>query len=175
MDPLPPRPRLTEIVEMLSQSQESLARSQEYLIELAHQIATIKNDNGVEQSTPQPRGSVIAAWRTYPGFRADMIRREREVAPHVEGPVSLLSLANQVGGDSVRSIERQMRKYHLNPRKDWPPSTWPEEEPSASLSIGHQLALVAASVAITIMLDAYNDGRIDGIFHLVIGFCRGQL
>jgi len=101
------------------------------------------------------RGSMLAAWRTYAGFRADMQERERILRLTFKGEITYEMLARQLRrGDSVKSIKRQMRKYHLDPDRHWPPSTWPEEEPqSFDNGMIHRLSLVAGTVAVIGLAD----------------------
>lgn len=85
-----------------------------------------------EDHDPVPR---IKEWRLYRGFRTDMQHREqvmRDAATAADRipTVSPDALSgHRGGGDSRKSIERRMRHFHLDPKTDWPPSTWPEDEP----------------------------------------------
>lgn len=85
-----------------------------------------------EDPEPVPR---IKEWRVWSGFRADMQHREQVMRDAATAgaripTVSIDALSgHRGGGDSRKSIERRMRHFHLNPKTDWPPSTWPEDEP----------------------------------------------
>lgn len=159
------------VTRTLAQAHELLGRLVVGREELKDAVAEYDDaaERIIEIAKPEriPR-SVIAQWNTYPGFRDDMRERERRVQRHVEGVVSPISLANQSGGDSLKSIERRMRHYCLDPRKDWPPSTWPEDEPKPKPFpvSGHQLAALFLSLSSVGLMDYLSDGQFD----LVISF-----
>jgi hypothetical protein len=124
--------------------------------------------------------SIIAAWRIYEAFRADMIHREQVWrAQHEHLPALRLEIGMLAGhsgkrsGDSEKSMKRQMRKYHLDPARDWPPSIWPEHEPTA-FGIGevHRLSFAAAvPIAFYLVMDALGDGRLNGIWDTLRLIC----
>ncbi len=133
----------------------------------------------LEVTKPEPETS-IEAWRPYKGFRADMVHREqierdrqREIGASYE--IEIDTLAGQLKrGDSRKSIERRMRKSHLDPKRDWPPSTWPEEEPHQPFdsATAHRLALVAGFPALVwLALDVISDGRLDGVVYFTRLVC----
>lgn len=71
----------------------------------------------------------LAEWNTYEGFRAHLCEYERLEARHDDPPTkSEIAERMQV---HPRTITRAMRSYGLNVR-EWPPSTWPTEEPHGS-------------------------------------------
>ncbi len=130
------------------------------------------------EDKPEPV-SIIVAWRSYAGFRADMIRREQvwrdQHTDMLALAVTIGMLAGHVRGDSEKSIKRQMARYHLDPARDWPPSTWPEiEPPMFDSTTAHRLSMVAAGFAWAV-LDMVADRRLDGVVHMLRLVCSPWL
>lgn len=121
---------------------------------------------------PRPHRPQIKAWRTWPGFRDNMRARERTAREArrksgVKAPLQLVDLAEQSGGgDSLKTIERTMHDYGLDPATAGLPSQWPDEDPRQKKSDGHPLAAMIAVIAIIPMLDAVIGGRFDSIVHI---------
>lgn len=174
------------LIDQLIESHETLARSHELLVQ-SHQVladavaAKLRAvSNGVGKRPSQPS---IHEWRTYEGFRDDMRHREREWNRHnrradgTHPSVTKKALAGQSGGDSDRTISRTMDRYHLDPLRDWPPSSWPDHPPEMQPSLPH-LVTTAAIFAGAVLLDVMTDGRLDGVVRickLLLGRLSGQV
>lgn len=142
-----------------------------------HALQQNHHEQLVLPETPQkikkPHIPQIKAWRTWPGFRDDMRERERNCraaykSTGVMVTIKLDDLAGNSGGDSLRTIERTMRDYGLDPATAGLPSTWPDEDPrlKRKRSDGHTLAATIAVLFLIPMLDAVVGGRLDGVVHL---------
>jgi hypothetical protein len=119
------------------------------------------------------------AWRVWETFRKVMQDDELEIRHPADGINALGTrslpkwrMAERIGC-SVKTITRGMEFHGLNPRRDWPPSTWPEQAPPKQLRMkGLQgetdtMASMAAGVALVWgALDFLSDGRLDGIVNI---------
>lgn len=115
----------------------------------------------------------IREWRTWIGFRSNMQRREKTALERQEQngtslPITKELLAGQSGGDSVRNIGRAMEYYGLDKEADWPPSTWPEQQPGKHLRHRDLHSLMAAALLppILLLLDVVSDGRFNHVANL---------
>jgi hypothetical protein len=121
----------------------------------------------------------IVAWRTWKGFRADivgryLIQQKANRENDITVPITIDDIAGDRGdhrGDSSKTIRKVMREcYGLDPDKDWPPTGWPKEDPRSaggSIDAGHPIAAVLAIAPFVLMLDAIlRDQMLDGIPHL---------
>jgi hypothetical protein len=128
-------------------------------------------------ATPAPNGSKPhtpqnTRWRTYDGFRLDMQHREQVALEaqrklEYQKDLDIDALSAQSGADSAKTVRRTMVHYHLEPERDWPPSTWPDEEPVQQLGFGgHGMAAVLAATFVFGMADAVADNKLDGVMHL---------
>src|SRR5262245_9521470 len=116
------------------------------------------------------RGPLRAAWRTWVGFRDDMRKRERVLRDvrkksGIKVPIELADLAGGAGGDSLKTIERTMEFYGLDPDTAGLPSTWPDQDPR-TIAPGHHLAAVIAAMFLFVIADlVYGRGPVDSIRH----------
>jgi hypothetical protein len=88
----------------------------------------------LERKTPRPRHlgkhlSSIAEWRTWRGFRDDLLAIERDWRRNNSGEPTKAAIAT-AKGCIVKTISRTMADYFLKAAQ-WPPSTWPAEAPQA--------------------------------------------
>jgi hypothetical protein len=164
---------LTLVVTELQREVSSLKRQLDQVqrkVDSAARSATAARP-AVENS--KPRMPHKARWRTYRGFRQDMQHREEVEIEAQRGleyksEIDIEALSGQSGSDSAKTVKRIMKHYHLDPDQDWPPSTWPEDEPVQQLRFGgHGMAAVLAASFLFGMADAVLDHRLDGIVHLV--------
>src|SRR5262245_12300687 len=109
---------------------------------------------------------------SYADFRAYMQTQEREYRERAgleeSDKVTKTTLARQKLGVDLITVTRAQQHYGLHPRQ-WPPSTWPEQDPRHQRSLGpHLAASLAAGVTFTFgMLDAL-DGRLDSVLNIVV-------
>jgi|SRR5215472_792592 len=152
-----PRDPLLKILENIAETNRLLAR---------------KLTGGDLDGEDKPPRFLIDAWNTYEGFREDMIKREKKVPATVK-TIWKQTLANDVGGDTVKTITRVMDRYHLTKKtgtKDyWPPTTWPKKEPPARGTRSSKAALLVAGIgSVRTLLDYASDGKLDG----AVSWCR---
>lgn len=140
---------------------ESAARSE--------MAATPAVENNSKPHTPHK-----VKWRTYRGFVVDMQHRERleieaQAGLEYKSEIDIEALSGQSGGDSAKTVRRTMRHYHLDPDHDWPPSTWPDEEPVQQLRFnGHGMAAMLAATFAFGMAEAVIDHQLDGVINMVM-------
>ena len=106
-------------------------------------------------------------WDTYAGFRRSLCQLE-EQCREIYGHAAKWIVANAAGCNPV-TITRHQRQFYLNPRQ-WPPSTWPEQEPPARQGFSTNRGLascLAAGVFGFGLLDVMSDGRFDGVISMV--------
>lgn len=173
---------LLKLRDVEAETIHELARSQRLLTEALQQRRDLDNEQERERERlaaemkkvdrARPRQPQNRLWRTYVGFRDDMRRREQEVrkAQRETGTVLAITialLAGHSGADSERTIRRTMEHYHLDPERDWPPSTWPDEEPKPASGLQHLTCLVAGLGGFSVV-DLVSDGRLDHVIRIVL-------
>jgi hypothetical protein len=118
---------------------EDLLRLLHETAALQHQTAEIMQRlaaTGGNRGT-SPKLRVVRPWRpqnerfrTYRGFRDSMVELERALPrEQKKNKTNVCGL----GADSVKTVTRTMHHYHLGAAQ-WPPSSWPEQEPPVSSS-----------------------------------------
>jgi hypothetical protein len=127
-------------------------------------------DEGIVPSDPE--------WRDYARFRTIMCAHEQEIrhpADHVNalgnGRLTKWRMAEHIGVNP-KTITRAQEFHRLNPRRDWPPSKWPEQERPKQLHLSDSTR-ASASLAAGLgfawgALDFLSDGKMDGI----VNVCR---
>jgi len=157
---------LSQALVQLSEETRKLSENQLSIVE---QLTYLRH-KPEDQPEPEERRFLIDAWNTYSGFRADMITRQNSVSSNVR-TICKETLANQVGGDTVKNISRAMKHYWL-PLNLWPPTRWPELAPShppLKATRRGALAVVATPPAIglgRVLLDIASDGKLDGVIRM---------
>jgi hypothetical protein len=149
----------------LSSKLDEHARLLKAAMETVSSLLPSKTDTTPEPAVTDGWIPVRTIWRTYSGFRLNMQTEEQEARRSTDY-VTKKVLAGRIGCDPV-TITRAQKHYGLGP-KQWPPSTWPEQEPPRQLPLDpHVAASLAASVTFAFgMLDAL-DGRIDSVLNIV--------
>jgi hypothetical protein len=158
---------------VLQKAVDALALAVPYLMQLTE--ADEQPDDASNHADRAVR-SRVEEWRSWPGFRGDMVHREKEYLRHNDPPVTKLALAGHDGdGDSVKSIERRMEDYGLDPRLHWPPSTWPERDPRQMDLGGHLMAAILAGLFLTEMIDVVSDGKLNHAIKFAWELCQHVL
>jgi hypothetical protein len=151
----------------LAEAQRAMVETQRVIVEHLSAVYKAKPEDQSEP-VPLPRRFLIDAWNTYAGFRADMLARQREVAGSVRS-VQKQTLANKVGGDTVKNISRVMTHYWL-PLDLWPPSRWPEQQPSypplKRVRATRATLAIAGLAGTRVLLDVASDGKLDNVVRL---------
>jgi hypothetical protein len=115
-------------------------------------------------------------WATYEGMRAHLIGLEEEWNDEqkelgLRRTVVTREVIAGKAGVHPRTVARHMAEdWHLDPRRDWPPSRWPEHQPPGTGHIqGHLVGFAAAGFWVT--LDLLDDNKVDH----AVRFCQQVL